>query len=294
MAEEFYPGATKDILGDAGAYTGGPAKGVLHTTESLKYAAARSAYISNKSNPHFTVSYENDYFQCWQHCSIKRASRALKNLSGGAETNRDWAIQIEIVGTSDPNKNWGSSYVQNFPLGYLDGIRNLMRWVEQNAGVARYVGVNFKPYPSSYGNNGVRMSGATWDNYSGWCGHQHVPENSHGDPGAINIAYLMADPAQTEGVNDVAVGSDPKDLVRDVVYNSATGKGYVLDGWGGIHPLNGARPVTGNGYWQGWDIARKLIITNWDAPAGFTVDGYGGVHVFGGAVSPSGAPYFNK
>lgn len=189
---EYYPEAIRDILGDSGTFTGGPAKGVLHTTEGKNYASARSAFVTNKSNPHFTVSFEKGYFQCWQHCSIARASRALKNVSGGVQTNRDMAIQIEIVGSCNPpNSGWGDLYVPNFPAAYKDGLGKLMRWIEANAGVKRIADAEFKSYPGSYGNNGVRFSGAKWDGYNGWCGHQHVPENDHGDPGNIDISYLL-------------------------------------------------------------------------------------------------------
>lgn len=189
---DYYPDAIRDILGDSGTFTGGPAKGVLHTTEGKSYAGARSAYVANRSNPHFTVTFEKGYFQCYQHCSIGRASRALKNLSGGAQTNRDMAIQIEIVGSCNPpNAHWGNLYVPTFPQAYLDGIGKLMRWIEANAGVGRFTDATFKAYPGSYGNNGVRFSANKWDNYNGWCGHQHVPENTHGDPGNIDINYLL-------------------------------------------------------------------------------------------------------
>jgi hypothetical protein len=30
-----------------------------------------------------------------------------------------------------------------------------------------------------------------WKMFSGWCGHQHVPNNDHTDPGAIDIDSLM-------------------------------------------------------------------------------------------------------
>ena len=35
-----------------------------------------------------------------------------------------------------------------------------------------------------------RFSFADWDRFSGICGHQHVPENGHWDPGAINTVRL--------------------------------------------------------------------------------------------------------
>ena len=35
------------------------------------------------------------------------------------------------------------------------------------------------------------MSNSEWMAFSGWCGHQHVPENDHWDPGRINISRLL-------------------------------------------------------------------------------------------------------
>jgi hypothetical protein len=37
-----------------------------------------------------------------------------------------------------------------------------------------------------------RMSVEEWKVFSGWCGHQHVPSESHWDPGAINISQLLS------------------------------------------------------------------------------------------------------
>lgn len=176
------------------AFTGGPRKGVLHTTEGKTYAGARGAYVANKSWPHFTCSQEGGRFRVWQHEPVDEASRSLRNLAGGVQTNTDGVIQIEMVGTCNTanRSSWGTHYVENWPVFYKDGIARLMRWVEVNAGVARRVGVKFKSYPASYGSgNGVRLSNQMFDVYSGWLGHQHVPENLHGDPGLIDVTYLL-------------------------------------------------------------------------------------------------------
>ena len=59
--------------------------------------------------------------------------------------------------------------------------------------------------------------------------------------------------------------------------------GYVLDGYGGIHPFAiGANPLpaveSGGAYW-GWDIARVLALMP-DGRTGYVLEGYGGVHPF--------------
>lgn len=176
-----YPEAKWDPFDNGGSFTGGPPKGLLHTTEGSSYAGARSVYASKRVAPHFTVSPEGGRFQVWQHVNIDVASRALRNQSGGVQTNRDHVIQIEIVGRA--------ANALGFPLYLMEGLRRLMRWIEVNAGVPRSATVQFAAYPN--GPN-VRMSPSQWDGYSGWCGHQHAPENSHLDPGAINISYLLA------------------------------------------------------------------------------------------------------
>src|SRR5678815_635081 len=190
----WYPLAITDKGNNAGPYTDvDDPKGLLHTTEGKNYAGARAAYVTNNSWPHFTCTYEHGFFRCYQHVSLALASRALKNLGGGVQTNTDNVVQIELVGSCDvANKNWGPQYVENFPEGYLSGIRDLMIFIEEQKGVPPICNVTFKSYPSSSGtNNGVRLTNSQWDSYTGWLGHQNVPENTHGDPGLINISYLL-------------------------------------------------------------------------------------------------------
>jgi spore germination protein YaaH len=68
-------------------------------------------------------------------------------------------------------------------------------------------------------------------------------------------------------------------------------RGYVLDGWGGIHPFGGAPPVNGGPYWSGWDIARGIVMLPGSSSAGYVIDGYAGVHPFGGAPNVSSLQY---
>src|ERR1700738_4009950 len=84
------------------------------------------------------------------------------------------------------------------------------------------------------------------------------------------------------------------------------GGGFVLDGWGGLHPFalgSHAAPalVPGSPYWPGWDIARGVAAPYWDAGAGqaggYVSDAYGAPHPFGDLVGspvpvPTGGPYW--
>lgn len=217
----WYPNAQVVQGNSGGGFTSGPAKGVLHTTEGQTAGGAIGAYTVNNSWPHFTVTFENSVFEVFQHIDTSEGARALLNKSGGVQTNRDSAIQIEIVGTCNTanRDSWGEQYVENFPTAYLDGIAALMRWIEADSGVARIQLSSFLSYPDSYGaDNGVRLSPEDWDNNSGWCGHQNVPENDHGDPGLLNIGYLLGVvPVAPEQIlpffPDVNVPSQPADPI---------------------------------------------------------------------------------
>ncbi|CAN5600943.1 hypothetical protein BH20ACT2_BH20ACT2_21850 [soil metagenome] len=52
----------------------------------------------------------------------------------------------------------------------------------------------------------------------------------------------------------------------------APSRGYVLDGWGGVHPYGGAPRLATSSYWPGWDIARGLAISA-DGLGGYVLDG---------------------
>ena len=77
--------------------------------------------------------------------------------------------------------------------------------------------------------------------------------------------------------------------------------GYVVDGWGGLHPYaQGGVAVppqpSGASFWRGWDIVRGVALMP-DGSGGFTLDGWGGLHPFalGSHAAPAlvpGSPYW--
>ena len=76
-------------------------------------------------------------------------------------------------------------------------------------------------------------------------------------------------------------------IARDVAVLPGGGAGYVLDGFGGLHPFGGAPPRSGAA-WPGWDIARDLVLL--PNGSGYVLDGWGGIHPFGGAPSLGSGP----
>lgn len=175
------------ITGTSGNYTGGPFKIVHHTTEGSSAKAAFDSFAAKKSDPHFTV----DQTVVYQHIDTGVAARALRHPAGGVETNRDSAVQIEVVGFAGSAKNTNT----------LRNVARLCRWIETTHGVPRIWPSGF-PKPAHNGDDpgGHNRDAANWDAKSGHYGHCHVPDNIHWDPAytRVEVEYLMAaqfDPA---------------------------------------------------------------------------------------------------
>jgi hypothetical protein len=184
-----------------GTFTSGPFKIVLHTTETRGIPG----YNYGKSAPH--VTYYPRYRRFEQHTEFTHAARALRNESGGVQTNRDSVIQLEIVcysqkSVADRYASTGAIWVADLTDEHLDDIRDFMLWVSNEYGV-QWKWPERQAFNYAQANaRGFRMAPSVWDNYNGIAAHQHVPENTHWDTGALNWAKLMAR-EPTEGTDEM-------------------------------------------------------------------------------------------
>lgn len=175
--------------------------GVLHTTESMRYYPSSRSYYGHQNWPHATAWVDGaGRARIAQHIPIRSAAaRALRNMGGGVQTNRASCVQIEIA--------WVAAQAHRMPDALVALVARFMRWCEGELGILP-IGPpqGFTPYPRSYGlGNGIRFSGRDWLAFRGWCGHQHVPENDHGDPGefAPEDAAVLFPGAVTNEEDDV-------------------------------------------------------------------------------------------
>jgi hypothetical protein len=186
-----YPGASTAYWYQ-GAYPGSPMEVnvvVLHTTEGTTLPS----YGGGAQAPNLTArpDFAAKKLDWFQHFDIETSSRALRNAAGGVETNTLNVCQVELVGTCDPatHQRWQAAgqahiYWPEAPDWALAELAAFLRWMHAEHGVA---------YPGSYGTSGgQRLSGAQWQAFTGVCGHMHVPENDHGDPGSIDFPRLIA------------------------------------------------------------------------------------------------------
>ncbi len=171
----------RPLNGASGAYAGGPFKIVHHTTEGGSAEGAMAAFVADRSDPHFTV----DGIHVYQHIDTATASRSLRNPPGGVETNRDSAVQIEMVGFAGAPKNKAA----------LRNVARLCRWIETVHHVPR-TWPNGRPKPALHGGDpgGHNRDAATWDSEGGHYGHSNVPENIHWDPAysPLEAAFVLA------------------------------------------------------------------------------------------------------
>lgn len=187
-----------------------PNCGVLHTTETSTWPG----YGGGAMAPNYTgrPNFSRKTIDWRAHYEDEESSRALVNLSGGVETNRANAIQVELIGTCDAQYRisrsaWGKAgvdylYWPDAPEWAMTALADFLADMNRRHGIplqgpamwlsygrdARAPGRN----PASYGKSPARFSFTQWRNFYGWCGHQHVPENEHGDPGSIDASRLFA------------------------------------------------------------------------------------------------------
>lgn len=217
-------------------YRGGPNKGVLHTTETTTLPG----YQNGAQAPHLTIvpDLKAQKLVPYQHYDSARPSRALVDQAGGVQTNNDGAFQIELVGSCSKSyvAKYGGIFWPDPPQWAKDQLLEILAKVNSDRGIPmRGPARGWLPYPASYGSTRARMSPTEWDNFAGWCGHQHVPENDHGDPGDLSWVFANQEdnmtPAQeakldyvskqVKAVAELVIKLSEREAARDAAYQTA-------------------------------------------------------------------------
>lgn len=168
-----------------GTFNDAPTRLVLHTTEGDTIDGAIGAYRATGSWPHFTVDPKRQ--RRVQHYELDVSSRALLHRPGDPETNRAGTINIEVCGFATQTPAW--------PHEWLDWLREQVTEPIRRAKPFALRAPLFVAYPASYGFGATqRLSWADWAVFDGICGHEHVPGNDHGDPGALDVTRLLLAP----------------------------------------------------------------------------------------------------
>lgn len=185
MSDLWFPEAdlSRKASVDGGSILGGKAKCLWHDTETTGLPSYSTDYW-----PNMTICGSTPY----QHIPADRAARALRNPVGGVQTNRWNVFQIEVCGYA--NK-----------VEYVSVMRDVAQWLKEARGCPLTCTVDTLPYPESYGDTSVRLSGSAWNDYTGHLFHMNAPENDHGDPGSpFPIDLILSSEATDVGGLSVA------------------------------------------------------------------------------------------
>jgi hypothetical protein len=164
---------------------------VIHTTEGMSWPG----YANGGEAPHATIrAIPGVGILVREHIPETEYAKALMNLPGGVETNRRGCLQYEFVGTCDPASKDKMFFWPEADDVVIKAVADYLRSKMVRWGIP-FVAAQFQAYNASFGPRGgtnkVRMSGAEWNSFQGLVGHQHVPENVHGDPGAFPVVKLI-------------------------------------------------------------------------------------------------------
>lgn len=229
MTLETYPDAYLRMDGQSGgSYLNAPWRVVIHTTETV----GTPGYDDGKSSPHVTYNPKTRIFV--QHTPFTTACRALRNLEGGVQTNRNNALQLEIVCYSDKSvadERATRLWVGDLPDTAYTDIATFLKTL------TKYYNFNFKliriprPKPRFGYDSPARMGEQEWNEFNGLCGHFEVPEQTHWDPGAFSFERLIAEMEKLmEPETPEAPHIDQVSKWAKPSWIAAWKKGIVLDG----------------------------------------------------------------
>lgn len=163
---------------DAGSFTGGGRKFVIHTTEGGSLQS-NSDLLVRTNTPHllFGVDPGREHWTVIQFLPFIVAGKTLGNdTSDGFQTNRANAVQIEVVGATALIPQWSDLMYKR--------LANLLTLVQHRF-----------PFPTrapqDFSDKNSRLSDAEWVKASGILGHMHAPDNDHTDPYRLREGYLL-------------------------------------------------------------------------------------------------------
>lgn len=162
--------------------TRGPYRFVLHTTETRNLGTMPQ---NHQSLPQLWVDPNEDkYIQC---IPLNLAGYALKHPDGTVDTNRIPCIQVEIAGYAGEIHNYSDDW-------YKKLAKNVIKPVCDAVNIDYHIYKSFKGEGDGIlasASSSNRMSDDEWLSFNGICGHQHVPNNDHWDPGRLDFAKII-------------------------------------------------------------------------------------------------------
>jgi hypothetical protein len=194
----WHPTAKRQQLEDAGPFTGGGHKFLVHTTEGSTLESAFDTVKAKRSSPHFILEVKDGRRRLVQCIPIDRAARGLEHPGGTPETNHANCIQVEVVGFTEfkKAKQLGhlELWVPNWSQDVYKFLHLLMVWTHDHFAVPMRADHPFIGQPGY-----ARLSGQAFVDAVGLVGHCHVANNDHTDPGPLQTSFVINGPGTSFG-----------------------------------------------------------------------------------------------
>jgi hypothetical protein len=230
MARDWIPGVDTMASGhNGGTLLPGPRRMTWHTFEAsydLTAEAGARALVKAGNEVHFVLHPHGGLVQI---LGANVAGRGLENHPGGVETNRLGLVhlQVEVIGRA------ASPFTADLSDAGRRDLATLMKFARDH----EIPDVWPAGSPPEYPHGSSPRSVATWTREGGHYGHSQVPENNHGDPGAIDVDVLFGastplPPVDNPQEDDVQFYAAPDPAGQP-------GDGYLAITPGGVHVITG-------------------------------------------------------
>lgn len=175
----------------AGPFAAGyPPRQVVHTTEGPPdYYPNTLHYYGHQGWPHATIGRVDGIARIVQHIPIDRAARTLESGQQGVQTNYGYAVQTEVC--------WRAADILELPDDLAACLGSWLLFVADET-QCPLVGPAFVGPDAGFvlasKTAPQRMWPRDWAEFTGVCGHQHVPFQTHWDPGGLHLdrALILA------------------------------------------------------------------------------------------------------
>lgn len=226
MPSLWCPGAVVVTGGvSGGSMVGGAARAVEHTFESgygLTAVNGMKSLIAANNTVHLCFNPVTGQYA--QGLPANVAGRGLVNQDGGVQTNREGSvcIQTEVVAFA------ANPWVEDLTDAGRAALEKINAW-RNSWGIP-----NLWPAGRPPGSGGpFPRSTTTWTTKAGYFGHSQVPENSHWDPGRIDIVKFF--PSATPPPEEIQMGYYRPDGA------SQPGDGYIFVDGTGVYGITGTQ-----------------------------------------------------
>lgn len=180
----WLPGAERHPQTNGGTPAGGPPRAIWHITWDELGKGGKLPPFDNVSRYLISAGFcPHLMWDPWggriiQYYPADRSARAVRNLSGGVETNRMGKVCLQVEAWFSPGAVVGGNRYATLADTPCKNLDKIVSWMRSHGIKDRW--------PNGWPKwDGSSRNAVNWRTESGHYGHSQVPENDHDDPGPM-------------------------------------------------------------------------------------------------------------